>query len=247
MQTNKYIFFDCMGTLFSNPIDWERENLKGAELLKHFFLEKNVLVEMNDDLTEKIIAEKRILRKKAKEEMVEYPLDALLRKHLKERDIPYTEDLIDQAVKVYMYPEVKISRPYEGTKELLDKLKNAGYFIALISNTLARSFVDTVINSHGMTEYFDYVLTSYDVGYRKPHRNFILRFCEDTGADVRNSIWIGDRLKDDIHGANTIGMKNIFFNRDFHPDNQKFRGIIKPYREAKTTEEIYPLIQEIFE
>ena len=60
--------------------------------------------------------------------------------------------------------------------------------------------------------YFDLVLTSVDVGYRKPHPNGFLALLQEFNLSPSEMMYIGDEQKD-IAGANALGIVSVLINR----------------------------------
>jgi len=64
--------------------------------------------------------------------------------------------------------------------------------------------------------YFDAVLTSVDVGYRKPHPAGFRRLLEALGVAPREMMYVGDEEKD-IAGANDLGIVSVLVDRGGAP------------------------------
>jgi putative hydrolase of the HAD superfamily len=63
--------------------------------------------------------------------------------------------------------------------------------------------------------YFDVVLTSRDVGFRKPNTRGYLQLAEKLDAVPNKCIFVGDEDKD-IFGANKAGMMSVLIDRKGH-------------------------------
>lgn len=61
-------------------------------------------------------------------------------------------------------------------------------------------------------EYMDYVLTSVEVGFRKPNLEGYKILAEKLEVSPSDMIYVGNESKD-IVGANQSGMKSIFIDR----------------------------------
>jgi len=67
--------------------------------------------------------------------------------------------------------------------------------------------------------YFDQIITSEMVGVQKPHKEVFGYALTQAGADLIESIMIGDDQMSDIQGAQNIGMDQVFV--DFHHEELK--------------------------
>ena len=70
----------------------------------------------------------------------------------------------------------------------------------------------------GADDYFKFIFSSRDIGYKKPDPRFFLFIAGKLGALPEDCIMIGDNYEKDIAGAKLAGMITIFFNS---ADNKK--------------------------
>ena len=94
--------------------------------------------------------------------------------------------------------------------ETLTYLKDK-YTLHVISNGFKES-TEMKINNNGLDIYFENVIISEVVGVNKPDRAIFDHALSLAGADVSESIMIGDSIEADIRGAQDYGMKAIYFN-----------------------------------
>lgn len=91
---------------------------------------------------------------------------------------------------------------FDDVKEFLDDLRIAGIPIAIVTDLTAQIQFRKVVY-FGLDHYFDYIVTSEEAGYDKPHRapfDIALEKMQPKG----NRIWmIGDNPVADIGGART--------------------------------------------
>jgi putative hydrolase of the HAD superfamily len=69
-----------------------------------------------------------------------------------------------------------------------------------------RQFLD----QHGMLQYFDVLTFSDEVRLAKPSREIFEMTLSELGVTPRESIHVGDHVKNDVVGAKQIGMKTIW-------------------------------------
>jgi phosphoglycolate phosphatase len=96
---------------------------------------------------------------------------------------------------------------YNGAKETLEALQNAGYKMAIATNK-PNQFVQEILEYFDIAKYFDYVIGSGVVEHRKPHPAMLLKVCEELAIKPQNSIMVGDTIND-ILGAKNANMDSI--------------------------------------
>ncbi len=97
------------------------------------------------------------------------------------------------------------------TLETLSYLKEKGYRLFLITNGFIE--VQVVKVKHSQLEpYFEKMITSEEAGYQKPHRKIFEYALKTTNSLKKESIMIGDDLRNDIYGARKFGIDTVFFN-----------------------------------
>lgn len=109
-------------------------------------------------------------------------------------------------------------RVYEGTKEMLKTLRDAGKKIYLLSNA-QRIFTEYEMHVLDIARYFDEILISSDYGTKKPDKRFFDLLTEKYGLDVERSLFIGNDSRTDIAGAKGIGMDTFYVCSNISPKN----------------------------
>ena len=93
--------------------------------------------------------------------------------------------------------------------DILIKLKKS-YKIWLLSNTNSRHIKNDVQGNYVFPNLVDGAIYSYDVGYRKPEKKIYQLACEHAKVDPESCVLIDD-LKDNITGANQVGLHGVHF------------------------------------
>lgn len=99
--------------------------------------------------------------------------------------------------------------PY--TVEVLTYLKNKGYIMHLITNGFEKVQHDKIRFSN-IQHFFKEVITSEGCNNLKPNKEIFEYALQRTGADLIESIMIGDNEDADIQGGINAGMDTIFVN-----------------------------------
>jgi putative hydrolase of the HAD superfamily len=121
-----------------------------------------------------------------------------------------TNSQIDQISEAYITYLSSFSHLFEGAIPLLEKLKS-NYNLHIITNGFEQ-VQNLKIKNSGLKTFFDFIFTAEKVGFKKPHPQIFIEALNQTKADPKKSLMIGDSLEADILGALTQGMHAIHFN-----------------------------------
>ena len=116
-------------------------------------------------------------------------------------------------------PTKKNMFPY--TVEILNYLSDKNYILHLITNGFEKTQWNKLRNSK-IDHYFTEVITSEASNSVKPEKEIFEYAMKKSGAELKDSIMIGDNLEADIKGAMNAGMDAVFVNHigaqiDFTP------------------------------
>lgn len=99
----------------------------------------------------------------------------------------------------------------EDAVELLEGLRSRGIKTAVLSNTMwPRRHHEAVLERDGILHLFDYLLFTSETVSGKPHRSVFSEVLYNLDIEPQDAAFVGDRLFDDIHGAQSIGMRGIW-------------------------------------
>lgn len=99
---------------------------------------------------------------------------------------------------------------FPNTIELLNYLvKN--YSLYIITNGF-QEVQHIKLENSGISKYFNFVITSEEVGVKKPDSSIFHYALELAKAKAEESIMIGDDLFVDVKGAEAVGMQGVYFN-----------------------------------
>lgn len=108
-------------------------------------------------------------------------------------------------------------RLYDGTKEMLQALRNNGQGVWLLSNA-QRIFTAPELHLLGIEELFDGIYLSSDYGCKKPSSRFFSVLLQEQGIPVETAIMIGNDAVCDIQGAQAVGLHTLYIRTDVSPD-----------------------------
>ncbi|MBP3382095.1 MAG: riboflavin biosynthesis protein RibF [Clostridia bacterium] len=95
------------------------------------------------------------------------------------------------------------------TIETLQKLRDKGYLIGLVTNGNSR-IQNCKLDVAGIRSLFDYVLVTGDEGIQKPDTQPFIRAALRLGVHPTDCVYVGDNPINDIQGADNAGMKTVF-------------------------------------
>ena len=85
--------------------------------------------------------------------------------------------------------------------------------LAVCSNYSHTPSALSLLERDGLREFFDVVVVSADVGYRKPDRRIFERVFEELGEPLGNALHVGDSLLKDVAGAAPLGLETVWITR----------------------------------
>ena len=104
---------------------------------------------------------------------------------------------------------------------LLETLRGAGIKTAVLSNTMwPRRHHEGVLERDGILHLFDYLLFTSETPSGKPHRTVFADVLYNLDVEANDAAFVGDRIFDDIHGAQSIGMRGIWIPHSNIPAEQ---------------------------
>ena len=124
---------------------------------------------------------------------------------------------ISAAVESYFSAFSQYTKLVPGTKEMLGILQKR-YHVGLLSNFTHPPAAKNIMSELGLTPYFEVVLISGDLGYRKPHGSVFEKLIDKLGVQRDEIAFVGDDPEADVAGALGVGLQPIWttYVRDNH-------------------------------
>ena len=111
---------------------------------------------------------------------------------------------------------------------LLNKLKQQ-YRIAFISNYPCRESILESLNKNSLTDFFESIVISGDIGRVKPHPSIFQKSIAELNISAEKCLYVGDNWLADIQGAKRAGMQAIHTTQYVSYENFKpFEGDYSP-------------------
>ena len=127
------------------------------------------------------------------------------------------------ALGMITYHNVKIAllRPFAETIDTLIYLKSQGYRLGVISNGITIKQWEKLVRLN-VYSFFDAVITSEEVGAKKPDKLIFDVALRKMNGDPEKSIMIGNKFKEDALGAVNAGMSAILVNSDVTEEDRTY-------------------------
>lgn len=98
----------------------------------------------------------------------------------------------------------------EGAVSVLRHFKEKGLKIGIVSNTIfPQRFHLRELKRFELLPYLDAYFFSSEVGVRKPHPHIFVKALRELKVNDTQAVFVGDRLIEDVGGAQNVGMKGI--------------------------------------
>jgi putative hydrolase of the HAD superfamily len=111
------------------------------------------------------------------------------------------------------------------THALLDSLREEGLKLGLVSNAFDPGWLlRRDLEQMGIAQRIDVAVFSSEVGVRKPHPEIFQRALAALGVAPERTLFVGDRLYEDVLGAGELGMRTVqavWFRADEHADGRE--------------------------
>lgn len=166
-------------------------------------------------------------------------MDIFKQLHLEIKDGDYSGFL-----NVYYQPVTEQVTLIQGAVETLKYFKEKGYKLGLVSNTIFPGRFHLIeLKRFGLFPYLDSILFSSEVGYKKPHPAIFIQCLERLKMEADQSVFIGDKLIEDVGGAKNVGMKGILK----YKEGRDYTASITPDGTVRNLAELPGMIRKIEE
>ncbi len=121
-----------------------------------------------------------------------------------------SKELVQEVVRAFLAPQEARWQPFPDTFTTLEELSRRNYRLGLLTNSGDADHSWRLINRFGLRHYFDPIVISAAVGWRKPHPALFLRIAEAWAVPPQAIVVVGDLLDADIRGAHLAGMRGVW-------------------------------------
>lgn len=236
MMAIKAVGFDLFGTLVEAEADWRTGVLS---MCRHL---RGCGYAFSDDAFvsnyQAVVAEYRRIRYEELREVNNgvWVADTLRRMGLEAQ--PSSPHIISAVERYFDAWKITVAPDAPG---VLERLRGR-FTLALVSNFTDGSFLRRLLGRLGIGAYFDHIIDSDSVGWRKPHPAIFQRFLELSGARAEEAVFIGDDLDSDIKGAQGVGIRAVLLDRSRPARDHQGEGEVQPDHSVSSLEEFELLL-----
>jgi len=145
---------------------------------------------------------------------VDVPCRRQIEHIIEEMEIDADPETIEALEEAYARAAVDILPSLvDGAAEVLEELKGRGYRLGLISNTgrTPGSALREVLDALDLARHLDAMVFSNEHGVCKPQASIFAALREGLGVEYAETLFVGDNLYVDVHGAQRCGMRAVHF------------------------------------
>jgi len=142
--------------------------------------------------------------------LIEVGLDTTIELALRESSIAdrrLAKDLKSALLRLY----VEGRKAYDDAHFFLEKLKESGFVVVVVSNVPEHCMALKPLERLGLSDYVDEVVTSAQLGLRKPHPLVYLKALNRARAS--RAVFVGDNVENDVLGPLSVGIPAIHVAR----------------------------------
>ena len=118
----------------------------------------------------------------------------------------------DEMVRAHMEGLARAVEFPEENENALDNVRSKGYRMAIISNFDYAPMAYSLIGKFRIGRYFEKIVISEEVGWRKPKPIIFTRAMELLSIKPEEALFVGDNFRADICGAKGVGMDAVWLN-----------------------------------
>jgi len=200
--------------------------------------------ETPDAFHKKLEERYKVLRKRAKEKLIEASEKEMWTKWMLP-DFPADRIAPLSSKLTRLWRDCDGRRvPREDVKDTVIELSKRGYLLGIIANTITETEIPDYLEADGLSGYFKTVVLSSKVGIRKPNPEIYWEAARRIGVEPAKCVYVGDNPVRDVEGTRAAGYG--MFILFFEPATQAKEpptGEIKPdytIREMKDLLDIFP-------
>ena len=130
---------------------------------------------------------------------------------------------------------------------LFTALKERGLKIGVLSNTMwPRAFHEEVFARDGLLEFIDAGVYTSELPVGKPHADAFRAAMSALGLEnPAECIFVGDRIWDDIHGSQSVGMHGVFLPHSDHREIELVETNVTPDFTIQRLGDVFEIVRQL--
>jgi putative hydrolase of the HAD superfamily len=229
----KAIFFDLDNTLY----DYDSADKLATQALYDEFKKGN---DISFDEFKKVYSDsKEEVKRKLVGTAASHERILYLQELVERVDKTFQSDRIMKLYHAYWDTLIENAQLFDGVMETFQWLKSNNIKIAMVTNLTTYVQIRKIENL-GLSKYIDFLITSQEAGYDKPHpANFLLAL-HKVNLLAKDVLMVGDDLNSDIEGAQALGIKTVLYEFGKQENSN-----VNPDYTVQNFSELLNLIQEL--
>ena len=223
-DTYDYYVFDLYGTLVDIHTEEDDRNLWEKMCLFYGYYDAHYTPEEMQESYGALVKGKEAELKMTLEEDPHYAHEAspeieiteVFKELFAKKGVKADKHLAVHAGQFFRVLSTEYVKAYEGTEEMLKKLRDAGKKVYLLSNT-QRIFTEYEMHVIDIAKYFDGILISSDYKTKKPDKRFFDILINRYDIDPSKTLFIGNDSKTDIGGAKQVDFDTFYVKSNISP------------------------------
>ena len=129
-------------------------------------------------------------------------------------------------------------------KDVLAALKQRGYKVGVLSNTMWTAAHHTeVFARDDLDRHIDAAVYTSEIPVAKPHADAFRMILDALGVAAEEAVYVGDRLWDDVAGAQQVGMRAIWIPHSAIPAHQVPDDSAQPDAVAHRLLDVFAIVE----
>jgi putative hydrolase of the HAD superfamily len=240
----KAILFDMGSTLieFENST-WEVLGKLCAQRGYDFIKESDLGLPEFPEFSRALDEEFLKARAQVQDNLNEFRAEQVARNLCAFLNISASDGLCRNYLEAYYQPITEQLTLIDGAQEILRMFKEMNLKIGLVSNTIfPKEYHLGELRRFDLLPYLDVYHFSSETGIRKPHPEMFLRTLNDLGVDASEAVFVGDRLVEDVGGAQKVGMKAILARHE----GRDYSAPVEPDAEIQRLDQLPQAVLSLF-
>lgn len=245
----KTVMFDMGGTLedlYADEATYRRTTEKLTEMLRSYGMEPNMDAAA---LWDKVFSNFMVYKNQSVETGMELKPEEIWADYVL-KGFPFDRAKITEVSEelAHMWEVNFFNRKLRpNVKKTLEALRSLGLRLGVVSNTPSLFQVYDSLIEYGLRDYFDCVVVSSIVGYRKPTKRIFEVALHEMNVLPEHCAYVGDTIARDIIGAQKAGYAKTFQIHSFLTDSrdtEEIKRMAKPDHLITDLYEVYEILRD---
>jgi HAD superfamily hydrolase (TIGR01549 family) len=238
------VIFDMGGTLlrFMRPGtgSWRELEIPGIRGLYHYLIEQgHPIASHEDDFVEAMFARLAEGWEQSTGGHVNMRAVDWIAAGAADHAVTLDEQALHEAAYMYARPMRDGLTAMPGAVETLAVLREQGYRVGLISNTIwPAEFHIEDLAALGILPHVEHLDFSGELGYWKPNPRIFQHALSGLSCVPAQAVFVGDNPREDIQGAQQVGMRAVWMRSAEFP-----LGAVRPDATIEALVELSPILQ----